>query len=89
MNSVLDGTITKAMTGKMHGMKHVCKNDCLSILKVKFRVVFLERFSWHLQTKQIVKILEREKITGYGHSKPIHHFDLTMKTVSDQSHAEI
>ena len=26
MNSGLDGTITKAMTGKMHGMKHVKKN---------------------------------------------------------------
>ena len=35
MNSKLDGTITKVMIGKMHGMKHACKNICLRILKVK------------------------------------------------------
>ena len=35
MNSDLNGTISKAMIRKMHGMKHVCKNICLSILKVK------------------------------------------------------
>ena len=44
MNSDLDGTITKAMIGKMHGMKHVHKNICLSILKAKVIVVFLEMF---------------------------------------------
>ena len=31
MSSDLDGTITKAMIGKMHGMKHVRKNICLSM----------------------------------------------------------
>ena len=40
MNSDLDGTI-----GKMHGMKHVCKNICLNILKARIIVVFLEMFS--------------------------------------------
>ena len=44
MNSDLDGTITKAMIGKMHGMKHVCENIPLIILKVKVIVVFLEMF---------------------------------------------
>ena len=40
----MDGTITKAMIGIMHRMKHVCKNICLSILKVKVVVVFLGMF---------------------------------------------
>ena len=40
MNSNLDGTITKAMIGKIHGMKHVWKNTCLNILKAKVIVVF-------------------------------------------------
>ena len=44
MNSDLDETITKAMIGKMHGMKHVHKNICLSILKGKVIVVSLEIF---------------------------------------------
>ena len=68
MNSVLDGTITKAMIGKMHGMKYVCKNICLSILKVNVMVVFLKKI---------------EKITGWGDSKNMHHMDLTMKAMSD------
>ena len=41
MNSVLDRTITKAIIEKMHGMKHVCKNICLSILKTKVIVVIV------------------------------------------------
>ena len=44
MNSNLDGTITKAMIGKIHGMKHVCKNICLNTLKARIIVVFLEMF---------------------------------------------
>ena len=40
----LNGTITKAMIGKMHGMNHARKNICFSILKVKLIVVFLEMF---------------------------------------------
>ena len=35
MNSDLDGTITKLVVGKMHGIKHVCKSICLSIFKKK------------------------------------------------------
>ena len=45
MNSDLDGTITKAVIGKIHGMKPVYKNICLSMLKAKVIVVFLEMFS--------------------------------------------
>ena len=45
MNAVLDGTITKPMIGKMYIIKHVRKVVCLSILKVKVVVVFLEKFS--------------------------------------------
>ena len=44
MNSDIDGTITKVMIGKMHGMKHAHKNICLSILKAKVIVAFLEMF---------------------------------------------
>ena len=40
----LDRTITKTMIGKIHGMKHARKNICLSILKAKVIVVFLEMF---------------------------------------------
>ena len=36
----LDGVITQAMIGKLHGIKHACKNICLSILKAKVIVVF-------------------------------------------------
>ena len=28
-------------------------------------------------------------ITGWGHSKPMLHLDLILKTVCDQSHAEV
>ena len=45
MNYDLDGKTTKTMIGKIHGMKHVYKNICLSILKTKIIVVFLEMFS--------------------------------------------
>ena len=48
MNSVLDKTITKAKVGKMHGIKHVCKNT-LRILKAKFSG-FLEMFPEHFTT---------------------------------------
>ena len=41
MNSVYDGTITKAMTAKMPEMKHVCKNICLSILNFSFSLYSL------------------------------------------------
>ena len=44
MNFNLEGTITKAMIGEIHGMKHVRKNICLSILRVKVIMVFLEMF---------------------------------------------
>ena len=45
MNSDLDGTMTKAMIGKKHGMKRVRKkNIFLSILKAKVTVVFTEMF---------------------------------------------
>ena len=42
VNSISNGTIAKAMIRKLHGMKHVCNNVCLSILKVNVTVVFLE-----------------------------------------------
>ena len=42
MNSVLDGTVTKVMIGKMQGIKYAYKNIRLNILKVKVRVVFSE-----------------------------------------------
>ena len=44
INTNLDETSTKAMIAKMHGMKHVCKSICLSILKANVMVVFLEIF---------------------------------------------
>ena len=42
MNSVLNGATPKIMAGKMHEMKHASKDICLSILKMKVIVVFLE-----------------------------------------------
>ena len=35
MNSVEDETTTKSMIGKIYGLKHICKNIILSILKMK------------------------------------------------------
>ena len=37
----------------------------------------------------MVRILKGEKINGSRHSKPMLNLDLTLKTVSDQSHAEV
>ena len=37
----------------------------------------------------MVRILKREKITGSGHSKPMLYLNLILKTVPDQSHAEV
>ena len=51
MNSDLDGTITKAMAWKMHGMKLVWKNIYLSILKAKVIVAFLGNVSITLMSK--------------------------------------
>ena len=50
MNSDLDGA-AKAMIGKMHGMKHVRKNICLSILKNKSHSGFLKNVSITLIVK--------------------------------------
>ena len=44
MNADLDGILTKTMIGEMHGMMYVCENICLSVLKAKVIVIFLEMF---------------------------------------------
>ena len=56
------------------------KNISLSILKVKAIVVFLEMFPLLLHIKQMVRILKRDKITGWGHSKLMLHLNYTIYT---------
>ena len=64
MNFVLDARKKrKEITGKMHEIKHVCKNICLSIFKVNVIVVFLKIFPYHLYIRQVASSLKGEKIT--------------------------
>ena len=50
---------------------------------------FLGNVSITLIDKTDGMILKGEKITGWRHSKPMPHLDLILKTVSDESHAEV
>ena len=88
MNSDLHGTITKGMIGKMHGMKHVCKKICLSILKAKVIVVFLKNISITLIDKTDGKDLKRRENYWMKILKLMLLLKLILNTVSDQFHAE-
>ena len=74
------------MIGKMQGMMHVCKSNCLSILKVKVIVVF---FSIRLTDKADDQDPKRRENYWMRTLKTYAHLDLILKTVSNQSHAEI
>lgn len=83
MNSIIDGSIGKAVIRKLHGMKYVCENICLNIVTIKITVP-LKNVSITLLDRADGRNSNREKITGLGHPRPIYHLDLALKTASDQ-----
>lgn len=57
MNSDVDGTVAKMMIDKMHHINHVKINICSRTLTLKIIVS---------DDRQMVNILKRDKITGWG-----------------------